>query len=351
MKKQMLWTASAIMGLSIFAAPVIGQEKPDSNYSVSAAGKIQNLPYVKYDDQTFKKGTVVTYRTEVKHAKIFGRMTSFLKLPKGFEADESFKPVFLVTVKNSKGKVIQKVNFEYGATIRDNYVVARMPIESYTFEIKAVKGIPKEGITLSSMITGGAMGTRVKHKLHSSLGEYFPTGISTIVTTAHRYQSSNSLSGPGDHRYSWMYPYYLPVVDPTNKKERARFEFKQNRPGIYYIRTHIRDETDATHYDMKRFVIFQKATPQSLKVSVPKKVYKPNEKVVMSGSAKGEYLRYKFTYKVKSTTKETTVSDFSKTKQVTFKAPKVKGDYTLTMYTKQLNSNETVRTRKVITVK
>jgi len=40
MKKQMLWTASAIMGLSIFAAPVIGQEKPDSNYSVSAAGKI-----------------------------------------------------------------------------------------------------------------------------------------------------------------------------------------------------------------------------------------------------------------------------------------------------------------------
>ncbi|MEG0380699.1 MAG: hypothetical protein RR603_03255 [Kurthia sp.] len=54
---------------------------------------------------------------------------------------------------------------------------------------------------------------------------------------------------------------------------------------------------------------------------------------------------------MKSTTKETTVSDFSKTKQATFKAPKVKGDYTLTMYTKQLNSDKTVRTKKVITVK
>ena len=54
---------------------------------------------------------------------------------------------------------------------------------------------------------------------------------------------------------------------------------------------------------------------------------------------------------MKSTTKEKTVSNFSKTKQATFKAPKEKGDYTVTMFTKQLNSHEIVKTKKVITVK
>lgn len=347
MKKAILWTASALMGLSIFTAPVFNQGNESELNVVHAAEKIQKLPFVKYDDQLFKKGTVVKYSVEVKKEKIVGRLTSFLTFPKGFEANSSFKPKFLVTIKNSKGKVIEKINFDYSAKNQDAYIVAKMPVDTYTIELRALKGIPQNGVKLSSMITGGAMSTKVKHKLHSSLGEYFPTGIPTTITTAHTVHNSFSLSSAIEQQYTQIAPLLL----PQKPNENSKFEFKQNRPGIYYLRLAHREETDATHYDMKRFVIFQRVTPQSLKLSIPKKVYKPNEKVVLSGHAKGDYLRYKFTYKVKSTTKEKTVSNFSKTKQATFKAPKEKGDYTVTMFTKQLNSHEIVKTKKVITVK
>ncbi|WP_397537602.1 hypothetical protein [Rummeliibacillus pycnus] len=348
-KKTLLLASTAILGLSLLTATPIFNVEAKTTQSKTTQS-IPSLPFVKYDTKHIKNGQTIKYKVKVgtKDYLLPKFMTSSI-LPENQKQDttENTKVKITVTIKNSKGKVVSKptevylYQGEYGTTTRSKMVKGE-----YIVEIKAVKGLPKEGLDIESMITDAAYGTGVWHKLNSSKGDILPQGVSTVITPAMDEWLDVYIKGPDDPYYNWAMPPVNGVIP-----DHHSYTFTGKKVGAYHIKNIVKHEDDGQHYDLLYIKVIKAVTPSKLKLETPKTTFKPTEAVAIKASAKGGYLQYKYTYKVRYTNKETIIKDYSSSKSASFKAPTEKGDYTLTLYVKQINGEEIVKTKKVITVK
>lgn len=361
-KKLTLLALTTILGLSLLTVSPVSNVEAKTT-STKATQSIPSLPFVKYDTKHIKNGQTIKYKVKTAtkyslHPKFLTNiklLESQIKYPDGNPVDyisPTTKMKITVVIKNSKGKVVSKPTEEWVSGNKEKIggeyrtqTRSKMVKGEYTVEIKAVKGLPKEGVDIESMITAAAYGTGVWHKLNSSKGDIIPLGVSTVITPTVDEWLSVWIKGPDNPYYEWAMP-------PVNgvAPDHHSYTFVGKKVGTYHIKNIVQDEYDRRHYDLLYIKVVKAVTPSNLKLSTPKTTFKPNETVNLKASATGTYLQYKYTYKVTNTTDETVIKDYSSSKSASFKAPTEKGQYTLTLRVKQINGEEIVKIKKVITV-
>lgn len=344
LKKTSTLAMTAMIGLSLLATPLVSHAQTNgaSTQTTKTTSTTSPIKIGGYISQKLNSGDVLKYTFTVTHPnKLITVATLSAK-----DAKESVdvKDKISVVVKDSKGKVVSKESATSFMGVNMDVTNASYKAGKYTIEIHGLTGIPAEGLDMNFALENDTNPDFAFNKITSSKTGVLPQNVSTTLTpsaTDKNVANKVEIKAPSAKTYKVVRDY----------SSKTNYVFKASKTGTYTVKFTLADENGTVHTKTTTIKVVKAQIPSKVKVSASKSVAKAGQKVIIKNSAKGSYLEYKTTYKLKTEKTAHTLKNYTTSKTATFTAPKKKGTYTITTYVKQHNGAKTVKASKIITVK